>query len=177
MRIENQCLDVEDQCTISALPGHRLPSRRVPGKLAGQFLAYRWAKSSITPLTLQQLSIINAEGKELVTGGRCQVAGSASPSESAYPTMLLKKAALTAKQRRKIMKIGRARQRSYTENTALSHYSQGSVKGRALEVVPPGNEGLSDDLAENKGKLFSPAGISNDVVENMQLILIIQRSH
>jgi hypothetical protein len=43
------------------------------------------------------------------------------------------------------------------------------IKGRTREVVPPGNEGISNDVVENKGKFSSSAGISNDVIENTPL--------
>jgi hypothetical protein len=44
------------------------------------------------------------------------------------------------------------------------------IKGRILKVVPPGNEAISDDIVENKGRFSSSAGISNDFIENTPLV-------
>jgi hypothetical protein len=44
------------------------------------------------------------------------------------------------------------------------------IKGRTLEVLLPGNEDISNDVVENKGRIYSSAGISNDFIENTPLI-------
>jgi hypothetical protein len=46
------------------------------------------------------------------------------------------------------------------------------IKDRVLEVVPPGNEGISNDIIENKGIKKPSAGISYDLIENKPLKLL-----
>jgi hypothetical protein len=37
------------------------------------------------------------------------------------------------------------------------------------EVVPPGNEGLSHDAVENKGRVLPSSRVSHDLIENTPL--------
>jgi hypothetical protein len=67
------------------------------------------------------------------------------------------------------LKTVRVEELSFPQVRRLTNFPIGS-KGRTLEVIPPGNEGISDDVVENKGRFQTSAGISNDVIENTPLV-------
>jgi hypothetical protein len=65
-------------------------------------------------------------------------------------------------------RIVRMERLSFSQAQPLTNLFVG-INGRTPNVVPPGNEGLSDDVGEKKGRFLSSTGVSQDLIENTPL--------